>query len=363
MRGIRGTLPRASRKTLFCLTLNNYTTAEYASAKDMVEAGIFSYFFGGKEIGENGTPHLQCCARTTQPISIVALRRRIADVTKSPCRWHIEVMKCPLPKNRQYCSKGNQSHEEWLEFNELGPNYGVGADTFEFGTKPKGRGHRSDLDDVAAAVRSGKTEHEISESYGASFIKYYGGIRELINVSRDQERTSMTQGYWCYGPTGSGKSRWAHSIPGAKYSKDPTNKWFDGYRSQPTLIIDDYRPSKELNFSQLLRLADRYPMSVERKGGTMQFNSKRVVVTTPLDIASTFAHLEFLTEGSLDQLRRRFIELPFEANGLTPHLSILESLADTPPVSVTQELLLEPCAEAALPTEEDLETTVCELTS
>lgn len=133
----------------------------------------------------------------------------------------------------------------------------------------------------------------------------------LTNVPRQEP----TLGYWCHGPTGSGKSRWAYSIPGTIYAKNANNKWFDGYHHQDTVILDDYRPNKHLDFNLLLNLADRYPLTVERKGGTLHFNSKRLVITTPYSIDKTFEHLEWI-QGSIDQLKRRFTEVDF--TGETP---------------------------------------------
>lgn len=335
---VRGRKP-PPRKTQFVMVLNNPTPLELDSLPKIVSGGVLTYLFGGREVGEEGTPHLQCCGRSKNPVSISALHVNISNVTGIKSRWAIHVMKCPLEKNKQYCAKGTQPKAEWLEFNELGPNYGIGADTFEHGSPPKGRGARTDLDEVAASIRNGDSEVEIAEQHGASYIKYFGGIRELMGLCKSQDRSHVTRGYWCYGPTGTGKSRWANSIPGAKYLKDPTNKWFDGYLNQETVIIDDYRPSKELGFAQLLRLADRYPMTVERKGGTRVFNAQRLVVTTPLRIEQTFAHLEFLTDGSIDQLKRRFKEIPFGNQlGDSDHTLSLAEL-EPPTVIVPSESL------------------------
>ena len=81
-------------------------------------------------------------------------------------RWHLEAARSSLDKNVQYCSKGTQSHDEWQESNELGPNWGVGAETFEFGTPPRGQGKRTDLDAVAKAVSEGCDLLAIENEHG-----------------------------------------------------------------------------------------------------------------------------------------------------------------------------------------------------
>jgi hypothetical protein len=45
----------------WCFTLNNYTNDEYDKLADIVESGDMdcTYIVFGKEVGKNGTPHLQ----------------------------------------------------------------------------------------------------------------------------------------------------------------------------------------------------------------------------------------------------------------------------------------------------------------
>ena len=76
------------------------------------------------------------------------------------------MAKCGFDTNIAYCSKGEQSHDEWVRDKAKGPNFGVGSDTFEYGTPPKGQGKRTDLDDVAQAIANGEGELEIATKHG-----------------------------------------------------------------------------------------------------------------------------------------------------------------------------------------------------
>lgn len=107
--------------------------------------------------------------------------------------------------------------------------------------------------------------------------------------------------HWFYGSTGTGKTRSAYEISPLAYFKSPTNHWWDGYEGQETVIIDDYRVDF-CKFSQLLRLFDRYPLSVEVKGGTVEFLAKDIYITTPKSPQDTWASR---TEEDLAQLMRR----------------------------------------------------------
>lgn len=55
-------------------------------------------------------------------------------------------------------------------------------------------------------------------------------------------------------------------------------KWFDGYVGQPIVIIDDYRGEYPLQL--LLKLLDRYQMSVPVKGGFTEWLPKKVYITS-----------------------------------------------------------------------------------
>jgi hypothetical protein len=85
----------------------------------------------------------------------------------------------------------------------------------------------------------------------------------------------------------------------------PANKWWDGYEQQPAVIIDDYRRDFS-TFAELLRLLDRYPHRVEKKGASIQFNSSTIIITTPKPPEETWAGR---TEEDLAQLMRRITEV------------------------------------------------------
>uniref|UniRef100_UPI004048ADC4 RNA helicase domain-containing protein n=1 Tax=Polynucleobacter sp. TaxID=2029855 RepID=UPI004048ADC4 len=96
----------------------------------------------------------------------------------------------------------------------------------------------------------------------------------------------------------------AHELSPKAYWKPPTTKWWDGYDGESDIIIDDYRRDF-CTFADLLRLLDRYPLQVEVKGGTINFNAKRIFITTPKSIENTW---EGRTAEDIDQLKRRVTE-------------------------------------------------------
>jgi len=51
------------------------------------------------------------------------------------------------------------------------------------------------------------------------------------------------------------------------YIKSSSNKWWDGYRGESSVIIDEF--DGQIGITHLLRWLDKYPCSVEVKGGTL----------------------------------------------------------------------------------------------
>lgn len=88
------------------------------------------------------------------------------------------------------------------------------------------------------------------------------------------------------------------------YSKDPRSKWWDGYRSQSNIVIDEFRGT--IDVSHILRWLDRYPISVEVKGGTRPLAATKVWITSNLDPRMWYPDLD---QESKDALLRRFTNI------------------------------------------------------
>jgi len=114
------------------------------------------------------------------------------------------------------------------------------------------------------------------------FLKYNRGFDKLYNIIRSKPRDFKTEVIFIYGPSGSGKSRYAWETWPNAYPKDGSI-WWDGYQNQDTVIIDDFKfdPKQREDY---LKLFDRYPYQVQYKGGYIAFNSRRIVITSSQDL-------------------------------------------------------------------------------
>jgi len=235
----------AQKFRAYCYTLNNYSEEEYNYLLDI----DCRYHIIGKEIGESGTPHLQGFIYFKNP-------RGFNPVKKIMKRWHIEICKGSTEQNIDYCSKGK--------------------DFVEKGDKPC-QGKRQDICLVKELVKSGMNMKGIVET-----VDSYQAIRhaEVLKKYLDKPRDFKTYVHWFYGESGSGKSRAAYNMYPDAYTCMSTGKWWEGYDGEECTIIDDIREDF-YKFHELLKLLDRYPFRVETKGGSRQFVSKVLIITSP----------------------------------------------------------------------------------
>ena len=92
------TSKQESAKTHWCLTLNNWTEQEYVQIKSFFSSNSSNVWIIGKEIGDNGTPHLQMYCAFNPKVRFTAIKK-VCD------RLHVEKMISTKAKNLAYCAK------------------------------------------------------------------------------------------------------------------------------------------------------------------------------------------------------------------------------------------------------------------
>lgn len=150
---------------------------------------------------------------------------------------------------------------------------------WEQGTEPK-PGKRTDILGAKKILDEGGSISEVAESNFELWCRNYKAFEKYI-LLKVKVRSEAPHVIWIHGPSGTGKSKRAYEFATQKesfYYKPPANKWWDGYTGQEVVVIDDYKGAWELEY--LLTLLDRYPLKVEVKGGSVEFNSKYIVITS-----------------------------------------------------------------------------------
>lgn len=133
---------------------------------------------------------------------------------------------------------------------------------------------------------------------------------ELLQNRKRDERPKVS---WFYGPTGSGKTREAvrigeENFKGDYWLSNQNGSWFDGYTGQKCVIIDDIR-SNTWDFSQLLRITDRYSFRVPVKGSFVPWRPEAIIITAPGTPSEVYSnHSTGETFDGIEQLLRRIDE-------------------------------------------------------
>lgn len=242
-----------SRLINFCFTINNPTDQDFEALYEFAE-NLTNYMIVGEEVGQQGTPHLQGYAELKRKMTFNKLKSVFLPLI-SP---HIEKRKGSQKQAIEYCKKEG-TYEE-------------------YGTRKK-QGERNDIKEITKMIKVDKIsslKDIIPECSNFQSLR----IAEKLLPIYESKRNSKPFVYYLYGETGTGKTRLAYSILGEEcYSHTDTGKFFNGYDGEENVLFDDFR-KHSFQFNFLLRLLDRYPVSIEVKGGARQFKGTLIVITS-----------------------------------------------------------------------------------
>lgn len=172
----------------------------------------------------------------------------------------------------------------------------VAGTQFELGERSFKRNKSEDWERIRDLARRGTLDDIPPDVY----CRYYGNLRRIASDnSRPVGIVREVIVFW--GVTGSGKSRraWDEAGEGA-YPKDPRTKFWDGYRSQEHVVIDEFRGG--IDIGHVLRWFDRYPVLVEIKGSSTVLTAKKVWITSNIHPRQWYPDLDAETMNAL--LRR-----------------------------------------------------------
>jgi len=265
-------------------TENNYTEDQVDFWSNLCdeEVGNISYVTVAKEVGANGTPHLQGALRLKKPA------RRALVKAKFSMTAHWEPMVATRDDSaHEYCRKGATG-----EFSHL---LIVDSDF-------RKKGQRTDLAVGTELVREGGLDLLVDEM-PELYVKFSSGFDKLAH-RMEQQRRERPMVWWLHGPTGTGKTRLVFTIetyePSALWVSGDDLRWFDGYEGQHAAVFDDFRGDM-CKLRWLLRLLDRYPVRVQIKGGHRQWRPQRVYITSAKSPEECYA----TDDEKLAQLTRR----------------------------------------------------------
>lgn len=291
------------RSKSWCFTLNNPVPEDEDHLNEALSSQQVQYAVYGREVGVQGTPHLQGYVEFRIRFRLNSVKRDLGS------RLHLEPRRGTLLEAINYCKKDG-------DFTE----FGVLPDTVP------SPGHRTDLDDVRRKIEEGLTELDIAQAHWTKWVVYrrsFQAYRRLLRHTNTLRLNLRVLLLW--GEAGTGKTRYAYDrYPNIFRVPDPELKWFDGYNNHDEVLIDDYRGNALESF--FLQLLDIYPMSVPIKGGFEYWTPTVIIITTNM-YPSQMHNMP--NSNSREALRRRIhkavkFELPMTADEVDAAENIFE---------------------------------------
>jgi len=178
---------------------------------------------------------------------------------------HMAISNGDREANVRYCSK----EESRLE----GP--------IRFGDWTLVQGKRTDLESTINILKEHGRDAAIMHSNG-KFSREIDRVDAVLSKNFDRGEQII---FYIHGPTGVGKSRWVYEqIKGKRFYMWNNSKWWDGYDGEEIIWVDDFRWMMDEQY--YLKVFDRYPCTVETKGGHVQLKTKTWYVTSNIDCNS-----------------------------------------------------------------------------
>lgn len=285
------------------------------SLEQLLEAGGARYCVCGLEEGEVGlTPHFQGYIYFPTAKSMAQVVRLLRSSGLCPERYghvwsstrsdeatkraypHLEVARGTPEQNKVYCTK----KDLWAEAGKM----------------PK-QGERTDLSTVGHELLAGLPLDEAIARYPGVAMGHLGNMQLLANRVLKPLMEPRTV-VWFHGPTGCGKSRRAHEeaeklsqqLGKPYFSRTGNSKWWCNYKGEEIVVLDDIfagdavMDTEELNFSDMLRLTDRYGTHVNQKGTSTAWQARYIIITCSVH-PSKWALSKRYGTRDLQQLVRR----------------------------------------------------------
>lgn len=266
-----------SRHRNFCFT-------DFRSEEPIFDENTMKYLAYAKEIcPTTNKEHWQgfVCWKNAQTLKCTIKKLNILTHGK------VFIIKGTLKQNIDYCSKQGK--------------------LISHGSLPN-QGERKDLKEITDEILNGNTKvSDIVENEPMLYHQYGRTLEKAEDIfwSKKWQRDGNFEGIWIHGPAGVGKSHEAFKDyhPDTHYLWTDDNGWWDNYKQQDTVIINDYRG--EIPYNKLLKLTDKWPDTVKRRNRQpIPFTSKRIIITSSLPPDKVYKNRD--AEDNIEQLHRRF---------------------------------------------------------
>jgi len=261
---------------------NNYSDKHLELLQEFYDNIKGNYFIIGYEIAPNtGTPHIQGYIQLSNRLDFkeILSRRTHKSIHINRCDGTVE-------ENITYCKKD----DDWLDMGE--PRLAIQ------GTE-KSVQLWKECTDLAKQGKVDLIEHVAPKYY----VIYYNTWNKLSSDFKKVKGVPKVC-LWIFGKSGVGKSRYCfENHPDAFWKQ--LDKWWDGYKDNRTVVIDDIDDST-LSIRELKLVADRYPLSREVKGSLVYLCNDLLICTSNYSIGATYVEKPL---EHIEAIQRRFTEV------------------------------------------------------
>lgn len=267
------------QRNSYQLTINNPTLHGYDHHKIteilVMNFKTLKYFCMADEIGKEGTPH-------THVYVYFSSRVRFSKIKKHFEAAHIEPAYATVESNLEYITKSGR----WQDTEKA--NTKVEGTFEEWGTRPTQKGKKADMEELYEMVKNGYSNAEIlaiNNDYILQIDKLDKLRTLLLTEKYKEERRLDINVVYCYGATGTGKTRGVLDRHGDSNVYRVTDYChpFDGYSCQPVLVFDEYR--SQIHISDMLNYLDIYPLELPARFSNKYacYNNVYIISNWPLE--------------------------------------------------------------------------------
>lgn len=230
------------------------------------------YIRGQKEKGsETDREHWQLIVYFKLKVTLSRFKAILKDKYPDTCnKWHLE------PSRSDACEK-----YVWKTETRIGDPFELGMYVSTNIRKSFKRNSDTDWRRVLDLAKEGRLE-EIGDTAPDVVVRHYSSLKRIIQDNlRPPRRTGLVVNvYW--GDTGTGKTHRAFAEAGEDaYPKGPTSIWWDGYRKETNVVIDEF--CGRINIEHMLRWLDWQPVIVEVKGSSCPLHAMSFWITSNIN--------------------------------------------------------------------------------
>lgn len=234
--------------------------------------------------------HIQFYVVLTRKIRLTTLRKHLNIGERA---FNAQVCKGTHSQNIAYCTKEDTRYGK---LKPIGDPILTGKDIQDGGKV----GKIARLIDVAKESGIPAALEELPVT-GLQNIRNLQTVLNILCPPRPAVRANI----FLSGPPRCGKTRFAYALSNDKLYAKAHGKWFDGYQGEKIILWDEIH-SLDIPTALMLRATDRYPLTVEIKGGSTPLRSRINIFTSNRSFDNAIFGRDTTAEETKEAIRDRF---------------------------------------------------------